>query len=326
MEIWTKVISQFMLPPTILVLIALIGLIASFRWRMYGMLTVAGCLVFIYILSIPLTSIRLMSGLENTYPAINPQALQTDGRKPKAIVILSGGRYDNAPEYSPATVDSHTLARLRFGARLHKSTRLPILVSGGLGTDEITPLAVLMQQALLNDFGIAARWVEDDSGNTMENALRTSEILLKKDINQIYLVTHASHMPRAVWAFTQTGMLITPAPTQFTTISSHAELRILEYLPSARALAISSRAVRARLGLLWYKFRYSAVKLAEMSRSPKKQLEIADEKAARAAARQKQSRKQSPEHKQKRIPARKIEPVTPPSLPPQAPAPPLPPG
>lgn len=322
MEIWSKVISQFMLPPVILVVIAFIGLIASLRWRLYGMLTVAGCLSLMYILSIPLTGIQLMSGLENIYPAINPNALQTEGRKPMAIVILGGGRYDNAPEYSPETVNDRTLVRLRFGARLHKSTQLPVLVSGGLGTDNITPEAVLMQEVLINDFGIAVRWVEDDSGNTMENALRTSEILLKKDISRIYLVTHASHMPRAVWAFTQTGMQVTPAPTQFTTISSHSDLRILEYLPSASALAVSSRAIRARIGLLWYKFRYSPVKLAEMSRSPKKQLEIADEKAARAAARKKQAQVQAPKQQQKRIPAYKIAPVTPPL----APAPPLPPN
>ena len=129
-------------------------------------------------------------------------------------------------------------------------------------------------------------------------------------------------MPRAVWAFTQTGMLVTPAPTQFTTLTSHTDLVILEYLPSAYALAISSRAIRARLGLIWYKFRYSPVKLAEMSRSPKKQREIADEKAARAAALQ----KQAPDQNKHKINRTRIKPKTPVSPPPLAPAPPLPPG
>jgi len=322
MEIWPKAISLFMLPPAILVIIAAIGLIASLRWRLYGMLTVAVCLFLIYLLSIPLTSKRLIAGIELVYPAINPELLATEGRKPKAIVILGGGRYDNAPEYASATVNSKTLARLRFGARLQKATQLPILVSGGLGTDDVMSEATLMQKTLQEDFGISAQWVEDDASNTMENALRTSELLLPKDLNQVYLVTHASHMPRAVWAFTQTGMLVTPAPTEFTTLSAHPNLRTLEYLPSAKGLVISNLAIRERLGLIWYKFRYSPVRLAEMSRSPKKQREITAEKAARAAALQKQAPDQN---KQRVIPAR-IKPNTPVSPPPEAPAPPLPPG
>ncbi len=322
MEIWPKAISLFMLPPAILVIIAAIGLIASLRWRLYGMLTVAVCLFLIYLLSIPLTSKRLIAGVETVYPAINPELLTTEGRKPKAIVILGGGRYDNAPEYFSATVNDETLARLRYGARLHKATQLPILVSGGLSTDDVVSEADLMQKTLQEDFGVSAQWVEDDSSNTMENALRTSEILLPKNLNQVYLVTHASHMPRAVWAFTQTGMLVTPAPTEFTTLSAHPDLRTLEYLPSAEGLVISSLAIRERLGLLWYQFRYSPVKLAEMSRSPKKQREIAAEKAARAADMQKQAPSQI---RQKPNPVR-IKPTTPVSPPPKAPAPPLPPG
>jgi len=149
MEIWPKVISVFMLPPAILVLIALIGLIASFRWRLYGNIAIAISLILMYLLSIPLTSKRLITGLENTYVAINPESHIVEGRKPKAIIILGGGRYDNAPEYSPSTVSSETLVRLRFGARLHKATQLPILVSGGGGSDEITPEAVLTPWKML---------------------------------------------------------------------------------------------------------------------------------------------------------------------------------
>lgn len=323
MEIWTKVISQFMLPPAILVVIALAALVASFRWRVYGIATIAICLVLIYFFSIPITSIRLMHGLENTYPAINPLTLQSGKRKQKVIVILGGGRYDNAPEYSPETVNDRTLVRLRFGARLHKATKLPILVTGGLGSDIITPEAVLMQKTLQRDFGVSARWVEDDSANTMENALRTGEILLPKNISEIYLVTHASHMPRAVWAFTQAGFLVTPAPTQFTTISAHSKLRILEYLPSAGALAISSRAIRARIGLFWYQFRYTPVKLAEMSRSPKKQREIADQKAASAAEK---FRSNGSQQNRKNTPARRTKSTVPTAPLSAPPPPPLPPG
>jgi len=322
MEIWPKAVSLIMLPPAILVVIALAGLLASFRWRLYGNLVVAFCLALMYFLSIPLTSKQLIAGLETTYPPINPENYGIEGRKPIAIVVLGGGRYDNAPEYAASSVNAQTLARLKFGARLHKATRLPLLVSGGGGNDDVTPEAVLMQETLRTDFGVAARWVEDESANTMENALRTSEILLRENINQIYLVTHASHMPRAVWAFTQTGMLVTPAPVQFTTLNAHPDLRLLEYFPSAKGLEYTNIAAREMLGLIWYKFRYSPVKLAEMSRSPKKQREIAEEKAARLAEKQKrEAAKRAPD----RSSGPHIEPVKRSPVPPKAPSPPLPP-
>ena len=52
-------------------------------------------------------------------------------------------------------------------------------------------------------------------------------------MQQIYLVTHAWHMPRAQLAFEHAGFSVIPAPTGYTT---RFELTVLDFLPDADAL------------------------------------------------------------------------------------------
>ena len=114
-----------------------------------------------------------------------------------------------------------------------------------------------MRAAMQTDLGLDPRWTEADSRNTFENALNAKEILSALDIKRVYLVTHAWHMPRAVWAFTRAGLVTMPAPTGFTT-RSNRERKLYGFLPSAKGLLLSSLALRERLGLAWYRLRYSS--------------------------------------------------------------------
>ncbi len=79
-----------------------------------------------------------------------------------------------------------------------------------------------------------------------------SRDLLKSTVQQIYLVTHAWHMPRAKLAFEHAGFIVIPAPTGY--IRSF-ELTVLDFLPDADALADSSRFVREIIGIAWYRLR-----------------------------------------------------------------------
>ena len=51
------------------------------------------------------------------------------------------------------------------------------------------------------------------------------------------------------------GFDVVPAPMGFTTLSK-GEREGLGYLPSAHGLALSSLALRERLGALWYKYKF----------------------------------------------------------------------
>jgi uncharacterized SAM-binding protein YcdF (DUF218 family) len=181
----------------------------------------------------------------------------------EAIVILGAGRYSAAPEYDDQdTVSRNTLERLRYGAHLAAQTSLPVLLSGGPVFNEDVPEATLMQQSLERDFGIKAKWVEGSSRTTLENAQRVKLMLAEAGIKRVYLVTHAWHMERAMWAFVNAGIDAVPAPMGFTTFSK-SDITLLGYLPSATGMDASATAISERFGLYWYKRKRDAVAAAE---------------------------------------------------------------
>ena len=99
-----------------------------------------------------------------------------------------------------------TLMRLRAAARLHRETGLPVLVSGGAPDGPGESEARLMARSLKEDFGITARWLEEQSTNTAGNAILSAPLLHEANVRRILLVTDAVHMPRARWAFERVGL------------------------------------------------------------------------------------------------------------------------
>ncbi len=60
---------------------------------------------------------------------------KVNSANPEVIVILGGGRRKGAletpTEYKQQDLSPNSMERLRYGARLAKQTKLPILVTGG---------------------------------------------------------------------------------------------------------------------------------------------------------------------------------------------------
>ncbi|MBI3897398.1 MAG: YdcF family protein [Gammaproteobacteria bacterium] len=257
MLIAAKIIGLLLTPPAIFLLLALLGLILQWRWRKLGVALVALSVIGLLIFSLPITGFLLLRGLEAEATPL-PKADASLSNRGGVIVVLGGGRHESAPEYGGDTVSGASLERLRYAARLHRATGLPLLVSGGTVYGETVSEATLMQQVLTEDFHTPARWVESRSRNTQENADYTRTILETAGIKRVLLVTHAWHMRRAVWAFHNAGLEVTMAPTAFIT-TANAELpafSAMEYLPTASALSLTGFAVQERLGLLWYRLRY----------------------------------------------------------------------
>lgn len=251
----TKAAGILLMPPGIVVILALIGLLLLPRWRLAGGALVGLSVAALFILSLPVTGIALLSRLENEVAALpTPDAALRD--RADAIVVLGGGRDTAAPEYRGDTVNAATLERLRYAARLQRATGLPLLVTGGSVFGEPTSEADLMQQAMLEDFQLQPAWVEGRSRTTYENAVYARAILEAAGITRIYLITHAWHMPRARWAFRQAGLEVHMAPTSFS--ASYAAGGVLDWLPTARGLLLSSRAIHEQLGLVWYRWRYGS--------------------------------------------------------------------
>lgn len=221
-----KILTALILPPTGPVLLALFGLWLSRRknrrWQYGGLLLATISLLALIALAMPVVGNALMPASAPQAP-ISAEAL----RRAQAIVILGGGSYYAAPEYGGDTVSSSSLVRARYGAKLARETRLPVLVTSGSpygGRAE----ADSMREVLEKEFGVKVRWTETASRDTGENAAMTAPILKANGINRIALVTHASHMPRAAELFRREGIEVLEAPTGFRKPSPSV---IEDYLP-----------------------------------------------------------------------------------------------
>lgn len=264
--LWPKIVALLATPPTVIVVIGLLGLFLTIWRRWLGGIVIAFAFVVLGVLSVPLIGKRLLAQLETPFRAavVAPDRAAVGVQ---AIVILGGGRSPDAPEYGGDTVSEYTLERLRYGARLARLTGLPILVSGGSVFGEEQSEAALMQQTLERDFGVKVKWVEGASRTTLENAQRTKALLTEAGIRRVYLVTHAWHMARAQWAFVETGLDAVPAPMGFTSVAK-SDLTPLGYLPTSGGLQSSALALRERIGFYWYKTKRDAASAAEAVSKP----------------------------------------------------------
>ena len=205
---WLKKLTAIMLLPPVLPLIPIvIGLLlVHSRPRLGKLLAWSGVAINLLLIT-PFSVSWLVRQVE--YPHTLDEAA---ARGAQAIVVLGAGRRTHAPEFGGETVNRLALERLRYAAQLARSTRLPLLVSGGAPHGD-TPEALLMQRALEQDYGVRARWVESASRDTRENADFSAVHLRAAGVRRILLVTHAMHMKRARDAFEAVGRPRHPRPS-----------------------------------------------------------------------------------------------------------------
>lgn len=238
--------ATLVLPPASLLVLAALGQGLRVRFPALGKVVTLGALLALYALSTPLVGRSLLRSLEDARPAqLAPASAQ-------AIVVLGADVNVAAPEYGGSSVGPLSLERVRYAAQLQRRMGLPVLVTGGRLNEEDAPVSVLMERALHSDFAIPVRWVEDRSRNTMENARLSAAILRGAGITKVMVVTHAWHMPRALYAFATAGLDAIPAPTGYTSPAQG----IAALAPDAKALSMSAYAVHELVGLLWYRLHY----------------------------------------------------------------------
>ena len=247
----TNLLAAFLLPPLSLVMLGGLGWWLSKRFRLTGNAIIMTSIALLLALSTGAGSRLLVAPLENrSLPVPNPKMVDA-----KAIVILGGGRSFAAPEDGNRDQPgSQALARLRHGARLHRLTGLPVLVSGGAPDRGGESEAAVMARALREDFRIPVRWIEDTSENTAQNAVHAATMLREAGIDRVLLVTDAIHMSRAMQVFSRTDLSLVRAPTDFV---SRKTLSVEDFIPNPRFLRHSHYALHEWIGLVWYQLRYS---------------------------------------------------------------------
>ncbi len=200
--------------------------------------------------SLPATPWLLLTALERDVALASPS-----DPAPGAIVVLSAEDLRAVPGgiIAPPDIGALTLQRLRAGAVLHRRTGLPLLVSGGVVRTGNPPIAQAMARVLAEEYGITARWVEDRSRTTWENAAFSAALLRQDGIDRAYVVTHGWHMRRGLLAFRRAGLAGVAAPAHLT---GPAALDTASFVPSAHAWADSRLAMHEWIGLAWYALRH----------------------------------------------------------------------
>ena len=239
-------LANWLLPPAGPLLLALLGLLLL-RLRL-GLVALIAGLGLLYALSLPATSHALMAPLQRDFAVPDPAALEPLD----AIVVLGAGYRSGAREYAGETVNELALVRLRYAARLHRQTGLPVLASGGAAEGR-EPEARWMAE-VLEEFGVDPVLREEQSRDTLGNARYSAELLGGQGMTRVALVTHAHHMPRALGAFERTALEVMPAPTA-AFVPHDRGFSVASLRPQARALHTSWLALHEYLGLAWYRWR-----------------------------------------------------------------------
>lgn len=245
------VISHLILPPTALLLLAVVGLIRN--KTKIGMIILTFSLLLLLMLSLPIVELKLSEYWES-YPVFRSE----NARGEQVIVVIGGGLQAPAVEYTnAATVKPGTLLRIRYAAKLAKDTGLRILTSGGKTLKQLDlSEAGLMADVLQKEFGAVVSWQEPESRNTAENARFSHRLLQQHGIDKIILVTEAYHMPRAMSEFRKAGFLVEAAPTAFYR-HSDGKIGLEDFIPSVFALEYGFLVSHEIVGMLWYRIRYS---------------------------------------------------------------------
>jgi uncharacterized SAM-binding protein YcdF (DUF218 family) len=243
------VIKILVLPPVNAYLLALVGFLIYRRWPRTGLSLIGAAFAALLMMSTPACSRGMLNTLE-VYPALTAAEYRDDVG---AIVVLGAEAYSPAAEFGVDTIGPVTLERVRYGARLHRATGVPILTSGGIIRPAKLSLGETMAAALEDEFGVPVLWRETTSSNTYENARQSAAILRAAGVGTIYLVTTASHMRRATESFEAMGLEVIPAPTALT---RRPKMLLVDFFPRAYALHESREALYEWFGLLWYRAVY----------------------------------------------------------------------
>jgi uncharacterized SAM-binding protein YcdF (DUF218 family) len=135
------------LPPTLFVVLIVIGLLMRGAWRRTGRWLIWTSMILLILFGMPVISdsllLALASGLPMTPPAEHP---------PQAIVVLGAEVIRAHNEKLGIRPGLLTLDRLRAAAILYRRTGLPILVTGGTTQPHTAPVGLVMEESLTDDF------------------------------------------------------------------------------------------------------------------------------------------------------------------------------
>lgn len=249
---WMSLVDALLSPLGFGLLLALVLWIGRRRFSRIALRIGIAIELVLLVLSTPLGANTLVAWQERRAPLPDACAAPL----PRAIVVLSGGiRRDAADARDFATLNVASLQRTIAGAELARQTPDALLVLAGgprIGGSSAISQATVMA-SIAEGFGVPAASIraESLSTTTWENATRV-RALAPPLPPRIWLVTSATHMPRALLAFRAAGFdpCAYPADRRASPFDGLADL-----LPSAGAIANTDAVLHEWVGEAAYRLR-----------------------------------------------------------------------
>jgi uncharacterized SAM-binding protein YcdF (DUF218 family) len=240
LESWKPLLTALILPPVPFIVLVLAGARLMYKRRLLSWALILLGLAGVWL------SCSIAVGQGMSFWLLQPPRALSESeigdlkKAPKtAIIVLGGGRQLLAPEYGLSTLHPRSIERLRFGIWLSRETGLPVGYSGGVGfaARPGPSEAEIAGRVAEREFGRPLRWLEGESRDTRENALRTVAMLQPQGIEQIIVVTHGYHMPRAMADFQRAigsaRIKLIAAPLG---VPVRGHLRVLDWMPSPEGM------------------------------------------------------------------------------------------
>jgi len=248
-----KLLSALVYPLGTCVLLLILGILALiiFKRRRAGLAFALAGFGWLWLWSMPVFSDWARGSLERDWVQLSAAEVA-----PVDVIVVLGGGFSHKTG-RPYPNAGSAVDRYWHAARLFHAGKAPqIIVSGGRSPGRgpgMTEAAA--GRAFLLDLGVPADSivVEPEALTTRGNAFQVAELLGQGDVDQLLLVTSALHMRRSKAAFRAVGLDPLPAATDFEVSKDALVLR--DFLPSAAALAGSTRAVHEWVGYWVYWWR-----------------------------------------------------------------------
>jgi uncharacterized SAM-binding protein YcdF (DUF218 family) len=209
-------------------------------------------LALLMLLSTPVASNFLTGILEKDFPPNRVSSLN-----PANKVVVLGGMLQ-VVDFGADEIDYEILEAFdRFEAGLsvlsaQKASQI-VFTRGFLPWSKGQPEGeVLLELALKRGVPISKIILTRTVQNTDDEAKAVRELLIAGE--KIILVTSSFHMPRAMAVFRAQGISVIPHAVDFRKIESR--LSVLDFIPSAGALNVSTLFFREMLGRAYYKIKY----------------------------------------------------------------------
>jgi len=248
--ILSKVLGFFAAPSNLVVGLGLLGtVLLGTRLALLGRCLIVVSLIALAVLGLSPLGNALILPLEQRFPAWDDK-----GGAPDGIIVLGGAI---TPEVSAARSDvALNEAAERVTAAVTLARRYPvarIVYSGGSGAlifDEGSEAASAVR--IFESLGVPSARIlaEDQSRNTVENAVFSMLLAMPRPGERWLLVTSAYHMPRAMGVFRRAGFPVEAYPVDWRTRGPQDALRPFSTLGSG--LERADTAAREWIGLLAY--------------------------------------------------------------------------